>query len=67
MNKAELIEALAEASGRRKTATAALERVLEEIQRAVTKGERSRSPASAFSRSGSVTRARHATRAPAKP
>lgn len=40
MNKAELIEALAARLGDRKTATAALDAVLAEIQVAVTKGER---------------------------
>ena len=40
MNKAELIETLSKRLGDRKTATAALESVVEEIQRAVSKGER---------------------------
>ena len=40
MNKAELIETLTKRLGDRKTATAALESVVEEIQRAVSKGER---------------------------
>ncbi len=40
MNKAELIETLSKRLGDRKTATAALESVVEEIQRAVQKGER---------------------------
>lgn len=40
MNKAELIEALAVRLGDRKTATAALDAVLAEVQAAVTKGER---------------------------
>ena len=40
MNKAELIEALAARLGDRKTATAALDAVLAEIQNAVTKGDR---------------------------
>ena len=40
MNKAELIEALSGRLGDRKTATAALDAVLSEIQNAVTKGEK---------------------------
>ena len=40
MNKAELIETLSKRLGDRKTASAALESVVEEIQRAVQKGER---------------------------
>lgn len=40
MNKAELIEALAARLGDRKTATAALDAVLTEVQQAVTKGDR---------------------------
>ncbi|MGN9808407.1 HU family DNA-binding protein [Micromonospora sp. BQ11] len=40
MNKAELIEALAVRLGDRKTATAALDAVLAEVQAAVTKGEK---------------------------
>jgi DNA-binding protein HU-beta len=40
VNKAELIETLSKRLGDRKTATAALESVVEEIQRAVQKGER---------------------------
>ena len=40
MNKAELIEALAARLGDRKTATAALDAVLAEVQQAVTKGDR---------------------------
>jgi DNA-binding protein HU-beta len=40
VNKAELIETLSRRLGDRKTATAALEGVVEEIQRAVQKGER---------------------------
>ncbi|MGC4855769.1 HU family DNA-binding protein [Micromonospora sp. DT4] len=40
MNKAELIEALAVRLGDRKTATAALDAVLTEVQAAVTKGEK---------------------------
>nr|WP_091591150.1 HU family DNA-binding protein [Micromonospora krabiensis] len=40
VNKAELIEALAVRLGDRKTATAALEAVLTEVQAAVTKGEK---------------------------
>ncbi|HEX2772852.1 MAG TPA: HU family DNA-binding protein [Micromonosporaceae bacterium] len=40
MNKAELIEALAVRLGDRKTATAALDAVLAEVQAAVTKGDR---------------------------
>ena len=40
MNKAELIEALSKRLGDRKTASTALDSVLEEIQRAVAKGER---------------------------
>ena len=40
MNKAELIEALTPRFGDRRSATAALDNVLEEIQRAVAKGER---------------------------
>ena len=40
MNKAELIEALAARLGDRKTATAALDAVLAEVQSAVTKGDR---------------------------
>ncbi|WP_348651062.1 HU family DNA-binding protein [Micromonospora sp. WMMD812] len=40
MNKAELIEALAVRLGDRKTASAALEAVLTEVQAAVTKGEK---------------------------
>jgi DNA-binding protein HU-beta len=40
VNKAELIEALAARLGDRKTATAALDAVLAEVQSAVTKGER---------------------------
>ncbi|TDB92579.1 HU family DNA-binding protein, partial [Micromonospora fluostatini] len=40
VNKAELIEALAARLGDRKTATAALDAVLAEVQAAVTKGEK---------------------------
>jgi DNA-binding protein HU-beta len=40
VNKAELIEALAARLGDRKTATAALDAVLAEVQQAVTKGDR---------------------------
>ena len=40
MNKAELIEALAARLGDRKTATAALDAVLSEVQTTVTKGDR---------------------------
>jgi DNA-binding protein HU-beta len=40
VNKAELIEALAARLGDRKTATAALDAVLTEVQSAVTKGDR---------------------------
>jgi DNA-binding protein HU-beta len=40
VNKAELIEALTDRLGDRKTATAALDAVLTEIQNAVTKGEK---------------------------
>src|SRR5215207_2707386 len=40
VNKAELIETLSKRLGDRKTATAALESVVDEIQRAVQKGER---------------------------
>ena len=40
MNKSELIEALTARLGDRKAATAALDAVLQEIQAAVTKGER---------------------------
>jgi len=40
VNKAELIEALAARLGDRKTATAALDAVLAEVQSAVTKGDR---------------------------
>jgi DNA-binding protein HU-beta len=40
VNKAELIEALAARLGDRKTATAALDSVLAEVQSAVTKGDR---------------------------
>ncbi len=40
MNKAELIEALAARLGDKKTATAALDAVLAEVQNAVTKGDR---------------------------
>jgi DNA-binding protein HU-beta len=40
VNKAELIEALAARLGDRKTATAALDAVLAEVQAAVTKGDR---------------------------
>jgi DNA-binding protein HU-beta len=40
VNKAELIEALAARLGDRKTATAALDAVLTEVQAAVTKGDR---------------------------
>ncbi|WP_143162856.1 HU family DNA-binding protein, partial [Couchioplanes caeruleus] len=40
MNKAELIEALAARLGDRKTATAALDAVISEVQTAVTKGDR---------------------------
>ena len=40
MNKAELIEALAARLGDRKTATAALDAVISEVQNAVTKGDR---------------------------
>nr|WP_281257792.1 HU family DNA-binding protein [Asanoa hainanensis] len=40
VNKAELIEALAARLGDRKTATAALDAVLTEVQQAVTKGDR---------------------------
>jgi len=40
VNKAELIETLSKRLGDRKSATAALESVVEEIQRAVQKGER---------------------------
>ena len=40
MNKAELIEALAARLGDRKTATAALDAVLAEVQQTVTKGDR---------------------------
>lgn len=40
MNKAELIEALSGRLGDRKSATAALDAVLSEIQNAVTKGEK---------------------------
>ncbi|WP_238450838.1 HU family DNA-binding protein, partial [Micromonospora sp. 4G55] len=40
MNKAELIEALAARLGDRKTATAALDAVIAEVQGAVTKGEK---------------------------
>ena len=40
MNKAELIEALAARLGDRKTATAALDAVISEVENAVTKGDR---------------------------
>ena len=40
MNKAELIEALAARLGDRKTATAALEAVISEVENAVTKGDK---------------------------
>ena len=40
VNKAELIEALAARLGDRKTATAALDAVISEVQNAVTKGDR---------------------------
>ena len=40
MNKAELVEALAARLGDRKTATAALDAVISEVQNAVTKGDR---------------------------
>ena len=40
MNKAELVEALAARLGDKKTATAALDAVLQEVQNAVTKGDR---------------------------
>src|SRR5690348_152620 len=40
VNKAELIEALAARLGDRKTATAALEAVISEVENAVTKGDR---------------------------
>ena len=40
MNKAELIEALSGRLGDRKSATAALDAVLSEIQNAVTKGDK---------------------------
>ena len=40
MNKAELIEALAARLGDRKTATAALDAVISEVQNAVTKGDK---------------------------
>ena len=66
VNKAELIEALAARLGDRKTATAALDAVLAEIQAAVTKGEGWRSPVSVSSKSASVAREQPATRAPAR-
>ena len=40
VNKAELIEALAARLGDRKTATAALDAVISEVQNAVTKGDK---------------------------
>ncbi|HZD99896.1 MAG TPA: HU family DNA-binding protein, partial [Micromonosporaceae bacterium] len=40
MNKAELIDALAVRLGEKKTATAALDAVLAEVQAAVTKGDK---------------------------
>ena len=40
VNKAELVEALAARLGDRKTATAALDAVISEVQNAVTKGDR---------------------------
>ena len=66
MNKAELIDALAARLGEKKTASAALDAVLAEIQAVVTKGDKVSITGSVSSRSGSAPRGWPATRAPAK-
>ncbi len=66
MNKAELIEALAARLGDKKTATAALDAVLAEVQNAVTKATASRSPASESLKSACAVPEQPATRVPAK-
>ena len=65
VNKAELIEALSGRLGDRKSATAALDAVLAEIQTRSPRATRCRSPGSASSRSASVPPEPRATRAPA--